>query len=114
VHAHVSMRSILLAYTLSQLVGALPVLPGGGGTVEASLILTFAAFGHTSASVVAGVLLFRLISCWGLVPVGWAAVLLEGRPLRAYRRGQGRGPASTSFAYRWQRTATGPSSVAAS
>jgi len=81
VHADVSLRSILLAYTLSQLVGALPVLPGGGGTVEASLILTFAAFGQTSASVVAGVLLFRLISCWGLVPVGWAAVILEGRAL---------------------------------
>jgi len=78
-HASVPARSILLTYTLARLVASVPLLPGGGGTVEASLILTFAAFQHTSASVVAGVLLFRLISCWGLVPVGWLAVALEGR-----------------------------------
>jgi uncharacterized membrane protein YbhN (UPF0104 family) len=85
VHASVPARSILLAYTLSQLVASLPLLPGGGGTVEATLVLTFAAFQHTSASVLAGVLLFRLISCWGLIPVGWLAVLLERRPL-GFRR----------------------------
>ena len=80
VHASVPARSVLLAYTLAQLVASLPLLPGGGGTVEATLVLTFAAFQHTSASVLAGVLLFRLISCWGLIPVGWLAVLLERRP----------------------------------
>jgi uncharacterized membrane protein YbhN (UPF0104 family) len=81
VHASVPARSVLLAYTLAQLVASLPLLPGGGGTVEASLVLTFAAFQHTSASVLAGVLLFRLISCWGLIPVGWLAVALERRPI---------------------------------
>jgi uncharacterized membrane protein YbhN (UPF0104 family) len=75
-HADVPLRSVLLAYTLAQLVASLPLLPGGGGTVEASLILTFTAFHHASAGVVAGVLLFRLISCWGLVPVGWLVVAL--------------------------------------
>jgi len=75
-HANVPVRSVLLAYTLAQLVASVPLLPGGGGTVEASLILTFTAFHHASASIVAGVLLFRLISCWGLVPVGWLAVAL--------------------------------------
>jgi putative heme transporter len=81
VHASVPARSVLLAYTLSQLVASLPILPGGGGTVEATLVLTFAAFQHTSASVLAGVVLFRLISCWGLIPVGWLAVVLERRPV---------------------------------
>lgn len=81
VHASVPARSVLLAYTLAQLVASLPLLPGGGGTVEASLVLTFAAFQHTSASVLAGVLLFRLISCWGLIPVGWLAIALERRPI---------------------------------
>jgi putative heme transporter len=81
VHASVPARSVLLAYTLAQLVASLPLLPGGGGTVEASLVLTFAAFQHTSASVLAGVLLFRVISCWGLIPVGWLAVALERRPI---------------------------------
>jgi uncharacterized membrane protein YbhN (UPF0104 family) len=75
-HASVPVRSVLLAYTLAQLVASVPLLPGGGGTVEASLILTFTAFGHGSAAVVAGVLLYRLLNCWGLVPVGWLGVAL--------------------------------------
>ena len=37
-------------------------------------MLGFAAFGHTSGSIVAGVVLYRLISNWGLVPIGWAAI----------------------------------------
>jgi putative heme transporter len=77
VHAHVEPQSILLTYALAQLVAAVPLLPGGGGTVEATLVVTFAAFGHQSGSVIGGVLLFRVISCWGLVPVGWAAVALR-------------------------------------
>jgi uncharacterized membrane protein YbhN (UPF0104 family) len=80
-HASVPARSVLLAYTLAQLVAAVPLLPGGGGTVEATLVLTFTAFHHASAAVVAGVLLFRLISCWGLVPVGWLSVALDRRSL---------------------------------
>lgn len=82
VHASVPPQSILLTYALAQFVATLPVLPGGGGTVELSLALGFAAFGHTSGSVIAGVLLFRLVSCWGLVPVGWLAVALEGRRIQ--------------------------------
>jgi uncharacterized membrane protein YbhN (UPF0104 family) len=80
VHAHVEPQSILLTYALAQLVAAVPLLPGGGGTVEATLVVTFAAFGHHSGSVIGGVLLFRVISCWGLVPVGWLAIL-SGRSL---------------------------------
>jgi uncharacterized membrane protein YbhN (UPF0104 family) len=79
VHASVPPESVLLTYALAQVVANLPLLPGGGGTVEVSLSLGFAAFGHTSGNVVAGVLLFRLISCWGLVPIGWLAVAAEGR-----------------------------------
>src|SRR5262249_54066869 len=63
----------------------LPLLPGGGGTVEVSLMLGFAAFGQSSGKVVAGVLLFRLISCWGLVPIGWLAVALHRTGLRRLR-----------------------------
>jgi uncharacterized membrane protein YbhN (UPF0104 family) len=81
VHASVPLQSIVLTYAIAQLVASLPLLPGGGGTVEVSLALGFAAFGHTSGSVIAGILLFRLISCWGLVPVGWLAIALDGRRL---------------------------------
>jgi uncharacterized membrane protein YbhN (UPF0104 family) len=68
----------LLTFALAQLVASIPVLPGGGGTVEAALAVGFAAFGHTAGPLVAGILLFRLISCWGLVPLGWAVVALDG------------------------------------
>jgi uncharacterized membrane protein YbhN (UPF0104 family) len=85
VHASVPLQSIVLTYAIAQLVASLPLLPGGGGTVEVSLALGFAAFGHTSGSVIAGVLLFRLISCWGLVPVGWLAVALDGRRIPGWK-----------------------------
>jgi putative heme transporter len=81
VGAHVPLRSVLLTYALAQVVASIPLLPGGGGTVEVTLSLGFAAFGHASSAIVAGVLLFRLISCWGLIPIGWAAVALGGRHL---------------------------------
>lgn len=79
IHATVAPASVLVTYALAQLVASIPLLPGGGGTVELSLSLGFAAFGHTSGHVFAGVVLFRVISCWGLVPLGWLAVALEGR-----------------------------------
>lgn len=79
VGAHVPARSVLLTYALAQIVAAIPLLPGGGGTVELSLSLGFAAFGHTSAAVFGGVILYRVIACWGLVPVGWLAIALDGR-----------------------------------
>jgi putative heme transporter len=84
-HASVPLQGILLTYTLAQLVASLPLLPGGGGTVEASLLIGFAAFHHTSGNVLAGVLLYRLICCWGLAPVGWFAVLVENHALLRLR-----------------------------
>jgi uncharacterized membrane protein YbhN (UPF0104 family) len=79
VGAHVPARGVLLTYALAQIVAAIPLLPGGGGTVELSLSLGFAAFGHTSSAIFAGVILYRVIACWGLIPVGWLAIALDGR-----------------------------------
>jgi putative heme transporter len=81
VGADVPLRALVATYAIAQIVAVIPLLPGGGGTVEASLALGFAAFGHTTGSVVAGVVLYRLVSNWGLVPIGWAAIALHGRPL---------------------------------
>lgn len=71
VHASVPWQGVLVAYTFGQLASNVPLLPGGGGAVEASLALGLVTYGGTSGSIVAGVLLFRLISAWGLVPLGW-------------------------------------------
>jgi uncharacterized membrane protein YbhN (UPF0104 family) len=81
VGAPLPVEAVLVTYALAMVAAGVPLLPGGGGTVEATLILGFAAFGHSSAALIAGVLLYRVISCWGLVPLGWVAVALEGRRL---------------------------------
>jgi uncharacterized membrane protein YbhN (UPF0104 family) len=73
-------------------VNQLPLpLPGGGGSVELSLSLGFGALGHTTGEVFAGILLFRLISCWGLAPLGWVVVAIDAR-LPAGRRVRRRHP----------------------
>lgn len=79
VGASVPWQGVLVAYTLGQLAASIPLLPGGGGTVEASLALGLLAYGGTSGGILAGVILFRLISAWGLVPIGWALWALSPR-----------------------------------
>jgi uncharacterized protein (TIRG00374 family) len=81
VGATVPTNAIVLVYAVGQIVQSIPLLPGGGGAVEASLALAFAAFGDTTGSVVAGVLLYRTINTWGLVPIGWAAIAFDARRL---------------------------------
>jgi putative heme transporter len=80
VHAAVPWAGVLLAYGLGQLVASIPLLPGGGGTVEAALALGLVAVGGRTGAIVAGVILFRLISAWGIVPLGWGIwALTKGR-----------------------------------
>jgi putative heme transporter len=77
VDAAVPVRGVILVYVLSQLVASVGLIPGGGGTVELSLAVSFATFGHHSDTLLAGILLYRVISCWGLIPIGWLAVFLD-------------------------------------
>jgi uncharacterized membrane protein YbhN (UPF0104 family) len=79
VGASVPLESILLIYGIGQIVQSVPFLPGGGGTVEATLALGFTSFGHTTGSVLAGVVLYRVINTWGLIPLGWTAMLFDSR-----------------------------------
>jgi len=85
VGAGVPWRGLLLAYGAGQLAAALPVTPGGLGVVEGSLTLALVTFGGQQDSTVAAVLLYRLMSFWLLLPVGWGswlAVTLAGRKPR--------------------------------
>lgn len=82
VGAGVPWRGLILAYGAGQLAAALPITPGGLGAVEGSLTLALVTFGGAQASTVAAVLLYRLISFWLVLPVGWASWLvmaLHGR-----------------------------------
>ncbi|HET8892500.1 MAG TPA: lysylphosphatidylglycerol synthase transmembrane domain-containing protein [Gaiellaceae bacterium] len=64
-------RGVVVAYTLGQLVSAIPILPGGGGTVEATISAGLVLAGGVGTAVVAAVLLYRIVSAWALVPLGW-------------------------------------------
>ncbi len=82
VGAGVPWRGLLLAYGAGQLATILPFTPGGLGVVEGSLTVALVTFGGGQASTVAAVLLYRLISFWLLLPVGWGAwtaMLVAGR-----------------------------------
>jgi uncharacterized protein (TIRG00374 family) len=73
VGASVPWRGLLLAYGAGQLATVLPITPGGLGVVEGSLTVALVTFGGGKISTVAAVLLYRLISFWLLLPVGWGA-----------------------------------------
>ncbi len=86
VGAGVPWRGLLLAYGAGQLASILPITPGGLGVVEGSLTVALVAFGGAQNSTVAAVLLYRLMSFWLAVPVGWASwgvLALVGRSRRS-------------------------------
>jgi putative heme transporter len=73
VGAAVPWRGMLLAYGAAQLASNLPITPGGLGVVEGSLTIALVYYGGLEVSTVAAVVLYRLISFWGYLPVGWLA-----------------------------------------
>jgi uncharacterized membrane protein YbhN (UPF0104 family) len=67
----VPWRGVLVAYGLAQVAAAIPVVPGGLGIVEGSLSFLLIAYGMPAESALAGVFLYRIVSFWSVVPVGW-------------------------------------------
>jgi putative heme transporter len=87
VGAGIPWRGLLLAYGAGQLASNLPITPGGLGVVEGSLTIALVAYGGVQASTVAAVILYRIISFWGFLPVGWTVcAVLTARDRRADRR----------------------------
>jgi putative heme transporter len=94
---HVPWRGLLVAYTLAQVAASIPITPGGLGVVEGSLTALLVAYGLKTDLALAAVLLFRVVSFWGLVPVGWGAwgvLTLSGRrhPWAVHSHSQGSAP----------------------
>jgi uncharacterized protein (TIRG00374 family) len=75
VHALIPWQALLLAYGAGQLAANLPITPGGLGVVEGSLTIALVAYGGVQASTVGAVLLYRIVSFWGFLPVGWLSYL---------------------------------------
>jgi hypothetical protein len=69
----VPWKGLLLAYGVGQLAANLPITPGGLGVVEGSLTIALAQFAGAKVtdSTIAAVLLYRILSFWIELPVGW-------------------------------------------
>ncbi len=74
VHAPVPWKGLLLAYGAGQLAAALPITPGGLGAVEGSITIALVAFGGARTTTVDAVLMYRFISFWLVLVIGWALV----------------------------------------
>ncbi len=78
-------KGLLLAYGAGQLAAALPITPGGLGAVEGSITIALVAFGGAHVATVDAVLLYRLISFWLVLAIGW---LMVGELAFEVRRGR--------------------------
>jgi uncharacterized protein (TIRG00374 family) len=65
-------KGLLLAYGAGQLAAVLPITPGGLGAVEGSITIALVAFGGAHVTTVDAVLMYRLISFWLVLAVGWS------------------------------------------
>jgi len=76
---------LLTAYGAANLLGLLPVTPGGLGVIEGVLMPALVVFGVGGGAAVLGVLSWRVLQFWLPIPVGGAAyvVLRVTDPLRA-------------------------------
>ncbi|MFI0943818.1 YbhN family protein [Streptomyces sp. NPDC021020] len=71
----VPWRGVLVAYTLTQMSGALRLTPGGLGIVETSLTALLVFYGLRTDQAIALALLYRILSYWALQPIGWTSWL---------------------------------------
>ncbi len=90
IHAPIPWKGLLLAYGAGQLAATLPITPGGLGVVEGSITIALVEFGGAETSTADAVLLYRIISFWFILVIGW---LFIGEMALQVRRG------------RWQRQA---------
>jgi len=86
VHAAIPADGVLLAYGVAQVVGSIPVIPGGLGIVEGSLAVILAAYGAGRVPALSAALVFRSISFWLAVAVGWISVAVIARQMRRRSR----------------------------
>jgi uncharacterized membrane protein YbhN (UPF0104 family) len=85
IDAPIPWKGLLLAYGAGQLAATLPITPGGLGVVEGSITVALVAFGGAESSTASAVLLYRVISFWMILAVGWIFV---GQLALQVRRGR--------------------------
>jgi uncharacterized protein (TIRG00374 family) len=70
----VPIASVAVVYLTGSAIGSLVPTPGGLGAIEAALSAGLTAAGMPGAAAVNAVLLYRLITFWLPVPIGWLAL----------------------------------------
>jgi putative heme transporter len=79
----VNLPALAGIYLGVQIVRQVPLSPGGIGVIETALVAGLTASGATAITAAAAVLLYRLLSCWLLIPLGGAAAVVLRRPGRS-------------------------------
>lgn len=75
----VTAAELATVYLGVQVVRQIPITPGGVGLIEASLLTGLVTAGAAHAPAAAAVLVYRLMTCWLVLPVGLASHLVAGR-----------------------------------
>ncbi len=70
-HEVAGWGTLVAIYGTAQLAGAIPIIPGGAGQVEAALVVGLVATGTDESTAIAASVAFRLMSHWLVVPIGW-------------------------------------------
>ena len=91
VGAHPRPSLVLLAFFAAQMLGTLPLTPGGLGFVEAGLTGTLALAGVGASQAVLATLAYRLVSFWLPIPAGGVTALLHRRHERMAEPASGAG-----------------------
>jgi uncharacterized protein (TIRG00374 family) len=87
--SQVSFLAVLLSFAVARLAGAIPVTPGGLGTVDAAFIGMLTAFGANSSVALAADLVWRATTYFPPIFIGivtyliWARGIAQGRYERA-------------------------------
>lgn len=82
---HIDLWQLALLYLGIQLVRQIPISPGGIGLIEASLLAGLVSAGAAQGPAAAAIVVYRLFSCWLLIPVGFSVMGLLA--VRDRRRG---------------------------
>lgn len=82
----VPLRDVLLIWSAGQAAGAISVTPGGVGVVEAALVGAMVAVRIPAAQAAVAVMIYRLISLWLLLVVGWILFAVIRSRSRRWRR----------------------------
>jgi putative heme transporter len=72
--AHVPFRGLILAYCLAVAAGSFGITPGGVGVVELTLTASLVAIHIPADKALPAVVIYRLVSFWLVMAVGWILV----------------------------------------